>query len=75
MTEEELLAAKKAALKQVEVIKRRLKVIDILLKEMEFEKEKEEEEEDKEEEDEEEEEEEEEELPLLQEKGCMGVNN
>jgi hypothetical protein len=60
MTKEELLEAKKASIKQNVVIKRRLKVIDILLKEME-ESEKEEEEEEKEKEVEEVEEEEEEE--------------
>jgi hypothetical protein len=59
MTEKELLTTKKAALKQVEVIKRRLKVIDILLKEIKEEKdEKEKEEKDEKEEKEEEEKEE-----------------
>jgi hypothetical protein len=44
MTKEELKEAKNASIKQELVIKRRLKVIDILLKEMKSEKEKEEEE-------------------------------
>jgi hypothetical protein len=51
----ELLEAKKASIKQELVIKRRLKMIDILLREMESKKEKEKEDKEKEEEEEEEE--------------------
>jgi hypothetical protein len=66
MIKKELLEAKKVLIKQELVIKRRLKVIDISLREMESEKEKEKEnkEEKKEKEEEKEEEEEEEEKAL-----------
>jgi hypothetical protein len=66
MTKKELLEAKKASIKQKVVIKRRLKVIDILLKEMkESEKEEEKEEKEKEVEEVEEEKEEEEKKEAL----------
>lgn len=71
MTGEELLVAKKVALKQVEVIRRRLKVIDLLLKDMELEEEEEEEKSEVESE-EEEEEEEEKEKALLPRKRMRG---
>jgi hypothetical protein len=61
MTKKEELEAKKASIKQELVIKRRLNVIDILLREMESEKEKEKEDKEEKEEEEKKEEEEEEE--------------